>query len=75
MMSKWYVRCNSAEDDCYAIVNLTEDEYKAVIKFLNADNVYGGGFCGNCYIINHGFDTREGALNAITTDTVWLYSE
>ena len=74
-MEKWYVRCNSAEEDSYAIVQLNEDEYKAILKFVNAETVSGGGFTGTCHIINHGFDTKEEALEAIETDTIWLYSE
>lgn len=76
MNAKWYVRCNSAEEDEYYVVQLTEDEYKAVVKFINnADYISGGCHCGACHIINHGFDTREEAVDAILNDTVWLYSE
>ena len=75
VMNKWYVRCNSAEEDSYAIVQLSEAEYKAVVKFLSAPLIFGGGYAGTCYIINHPFNTKEEALEAITTDTIWLYSE
>lgn len=72
---KWYIRCNSAEEDSYAVVQLNESEYAAVIKFTSADEVIGGGYCGTCHIINHGFNTKEEALEAIATNTVWLYGE
>ena len=63
--SKWYVRCNSADDDQYAVVQLDDDEIKAVTKFLSAERVSGGGYCGSCHLIYHGFDTKEEALDAI----------
>lgn len=72
---KWYVRCNSAEEDSYAVVQLNDSEYRAVVKFLNAEIVSGGGYTGTCYIINHPFDTKEEALEAIETDTILLYGE
>lgn len=75
MNNKWYIRCNSAEEDSYAVVQLTEDEYRAVVKFLSAEALYSSGFTGYCYIINYGFDTKEEALNAISTNTVWLYNK
>ena len=75
MNNKWYIRCNSAEEYSYAVVQLNENEYKAVVKFLAADTVWGGGYTGTCCIIPHGFDTKEEALNAISTDTVWLYNK
>ena len=69
-MNKWYVRYNSAEEYSYAIVQLSEAEYKAVVKFLDAPIIFGGGYAGTCDIINHPFNTKEEAFEAIITDTI-----
>ena len=64
---RYYIKCNSAETDSYAVVQLTDAELKAVYKFLNApliDDMYSC-FSGNCYIVDNGYDTEEEARDAI----------
>lgn len=61
----WYIRCNSAEESSYAVVELTQQEYEAVTKFLTATTIVGGGYTGTCYIIDHSFESEDDAIHAI----------
>lgn len=59
---KYYIRDLSAEGSATAVIALTDDEYKAVKKFLDAPNVVDYGYSGNCTISDIGYETYEEAL-------------
>jgi len=68
-MEKYYKAYQSAEDMVSGIVHLTEEEHKAVQKFLSQVNIfidgYGGGYCGSCAIDEMTFDTIEEAEESL----------
>lgn len=59
---KYYIRDLSADGGATAVVALTDDEYKAVKKFLDAPNVFDDGYGGDCTISDIGYETYEEAL-------------
>lgn len=66
MSSKWYVGVTVGEGDSTFVANLTDDEAKAVVKFLDCQEtgrVYDA-YGGECGILFPGYDTREEAINA-----------
>lgn len=67
---KWYVKVNSAEDDCYSVVELNDRDVDAINRFLNAEYISGGGYSGMCHLVNRGFESREDAINAILNNEV-----
>ena len=65
MKRNWYVKCDSAEEDAYYLISLTDEEAKAVVRFTDkAELIFGGGYCGSSYLLNpgHPFKTKEDAL-------------
>ena len=61
MDKKWYIVHMSAEEGSTTYVELTNEEYKIVSKFVNhvQENTYG--YCGNITISDVGYDTIEEA--------------
>ena len=66
MEKKWYIICQSAEEDQYSVVELTPDQAENFRYVLdNLKYVGGGGWCGSIYMYQDGFDTYEEACNNI----------
>lgn len=64
-MYKYYIGNNSADGDSYFIVKLSDEEYKAVCKFVDAqsDTFYEEDYSGSFGISLRGFDTRDEAIS------------
>ena len=61
MNKKFYIFEQSAEDESYGIVELTNDEVIAVKKFLDAPIVIAGDWVGGMRIFDDRFDTYDEA--------------
>ena len=59
MAEKYYKAYLSAEEEAYGVVKLTEEEHKAVVKFLNQVHEFSYGWCGSCDIDNVSFNTID----------------
>lgn len=62
---KYYKAYQHAEEQSDGIVHLTEDEYKAVKKFLEQVYNFSDGWCGTCGIEEKAFDTEEEAQESL----------
>lgn len=64
MEKKWYVICQSAEDDEYSIIKLTTEQV-AIFRYImeNKKYVCGGGYCGHTYMYEESFDTYDEAFD------------
>lgn len=66
----WYYGWDSAEGFDHFVVELTDQEYKAVQKFLDTDNrnyipSYCEGYSGSTTLGEIRFDTKEDAINGL----------
>ena len=68
MKENYYIACQSAEERSDGIVKLTEDEHKAVKKFLEQVYNFEGGYCGSCGIDEKGYSTEEEAQEVLWGD-------
>ena len=64
-MKVWYIIIYNAEDVGYSIVELTQIEADIVKRALEAPVIIGGGYCGNAYLYDKFFKTREGAKDEV----------
>ena len=62
MEEKYYITCQSAEEIALGVVALTDDEHKAVKKFLEQVYNFYTGYCGSCEIGEKGYFDKEEAL-------------
>lgn len=64
MEKKWYVICQSAEDDEYSIIKLSAEQV-AIFRYImeNKKYVCGGGYCGHTYMYEENFDTYDEAFD------------
>lgn len=65
MNEKYYKAYQAAEEESHGVVRLTEEEHKAVVKFLTQVYGFGGGWCGSCSIDEVPFDTEESAQESL----------
>jgi hypothetical protein len=62
MNKRFYIFKQWAEENAYGIVELTEDEFKAVRKFLDTDYVIAGDWVGGRMLYDaYGFNTYDEA--------------
>ena len=65
MEEKYYIAYQNAEDQSSGIVCLTDEEHKAVKKFLSQVYSFSGGYCGTCGIEDKSFPSVEEAQNSL----------
>jgi len=65
MDEKYYLAHQCAEEDSAGVVQLTEQEHKAVQKFLDQVYKFSGGYCGTCSIGIESFNSKEEAENKL----------
>lgn len=65
MEEKYYIACQSAEETSYGIVLLTDEEYKAVSKFLKQVYSFSARYCGSCGIDEKSYLDKEEAEIAL----------
>ena len=63
MEEKYYIACQSAEETASGVVCLTDEEHKAVKKFLEQVYSFSAGYCGSCGIDEKGYSDKEEALD------------
>lgn len=64
MAKKWYIVCQSAEEDSYSIIKLTTRQAKNFQYVLNnMQYVCGGTYCGSIYMYWQSFNTYDEAFN------------
>lgn len=74
-MGNWYVGKRSAEGNAYFVIELTDEERKAVQKFIDAqDNMYDEGYSGYFQILDSGpFDTKRKAVEWVIKESFASY--
>ena len=72
--TKFYIKTQTCDGWCCAIVEMTEVEAAAVKKFLEVNNDFGEPveWCGTCRI-SEGYDTYEEAVEAIRKTHGYLH--
>ncbi len=65
MEEKYYIAYQSAEETSNGIVCLTDEEYKAVNKFLKQVYDFSAGYCGSCGINEKSYSNKEEAEIAL----------
>lgn len=64
MEKKWYVICQSAEEDEYSIIELTTEQAETFHYIVeNKKYVCGGGYCGHTYMYEQSFNTYDEAFD------------
>lgn len=64
-MEKFYKAYQSAEESSSGVVALTDEEYKAVEKFLKQVHAFISGWCGSCGIDPEAFKTENEACESL----------
>jgi len=64
MEKKWYVICQSAEEDEYSIIGLTAEQ-AATFRYIMENKMWvcGGSYCGHTYMYEENFDTYDEAFD------------
>lgn len=65
MKEKYYIAYQTAEEQSYGIVHLTEEEHKAVQKFLQQVYNFSSGYCGSCGVEEKAYTNEEEAQAAL----------
>ena len=65
MKRMFYVVGRFAEDRGYGIVELTNAEARGIRRFIDADVILGGGYCGSMGL-SKGFNTYDEAYDFMT---------